>query len=154
MESDFREVKLSDLSDIQVDYFIGPSKTVPYQDIMILKYSGEYGFGSAGNSDAVYMKAMGQAALEAWGPDAFILDWSDLKYEWGDMLEMALDIDTGSCEPALPMAVIVGPPCEEAVRTLLLGIDSEEGLETIEWIFRKKDEAIDYIENQLQKAGS
>ncbi|GLI10717.1 hypothetical protein YDYSG_67530 [Paenibacillus tyrfis] len=154
MKSDFQEVKLSELSDIQVDYFIGPSKTVEYRDIMIIKYSGEYGFGSAGNSDAVYMKAMGRAALEAWKPDAIILDWSDLKYEWGDMLEMVLDIDIGCCEPALPMAVIVGPPCEEAVRTLLLGIDSEEELETIEWVFKNKDEAIDYIEKQLQKAGS
>ncbi|SCW41654.1 hypothetical protein SAMN04487970_100669 [Paenibacillus tianmuensis] len=154
MKSDFREVKLSELSDIQVDYFIGPSKTVEYRDIIMIKYSGEYGFGSQGNSDAVYMKAMGLAALEAWKADAIILDWSDLKYEWGDMLELALDIDTGCCGPALPMAVIVGPPCEEAVRTLLLGINSNKGLETIEWVFKHKDEAMDYIEKQLQKAKS
>ncbi|WP_253947915.1 hypothetical protein [Paenibacillus ehimensis] len=70
------------------------------------------------------------------------------------MLALALDIDTGCCEPALPMAVVVGPPCEEAVRTLLLGINSEEGLETIEWMFKNKDEAIAYIEKQLQKAES
>lgn len=154
MKSGFREVRLSELSDIQVEYFIGPSKTVEYCDIMIIKYSGEYGFGSAGNSDAVYMKAMGRAALEAWEPDAVILEWSELKYEWGDMLALALDIDIGRCEPALPMAVVVGPPCEEAVRTLLLGINSEEGLETIEWMFKNKDEAIAYIEKQLQKAES
>ena len=69
MKSDFRELKLSDLSDVQVDYFFGPSKTVESRDMIIIKYSGEYGFGSAGNSDAVYMKAMGRAALEAWKPD-------------------------------------------------------------------------------------
>ncbi|WP_277815971.1 MULTISPECIES: hypothetical protein [Lysinibacillus] len=30
--------------------------------------------------------------MEAWDPDAIIIDLQDLNYEWGDMLEYVFDI--------------------------------------------------------------
>ena len=134
-----KKVELSQLSDIKVDYYFGASEE---NEILVIKYSGKYAFGSAGNTDAIYMNAMGKAAMEAWDPGAVIIDLQDLHYEWGDMLEYAFNIST---DDTLPLAVIVGLGCEEAVRTLLLGIDSKESIDKIEWIFKDLDAAWNYI---------
>lgn len=47
--------QFSDLSKIQIEIFIGESKALGYGKIMVIQYSGEYGFGSSGNSDALLM---------------------------------------------------------------------------------------------------
>jgi hypothetical protein len=142
------KLRLEDLSSIKIDFYMGVSKTVDYLDIMVIKYSGVYGFGSAGNSDAAFMYAMGKAALAAWEPSAVILDLSDLEYEWGDMLIMVLDIGGDQYRDAIfPTALVVGPKCEEAVRSLL----ALEGLDAEEWIFTDLEKAWDCIDLKLAK---
>lgn len=78
-----KQLKLEDLSNIQYEVHTGTSRVVDYLEIMILKFIGDYGYGSAGNSDATYMSAIGKAVLEAWEPGGLIIDLSDLSYEWG-----------------------------------------------------------------------
>ncbi|WII35143.1 hypothetical protein [Paenibacillus thiaminolyticus] len=144
------EVQLADMSGIEVKYYIGSAANRPYDEVLLIAYAGQYGFGSSGNHDARYMRAMGVAALEAWEPSGVILDWSELHYEWGDMLERVLDIGSVKyADETFPLAVIVGPHCEEAIRTLLLGLHSTDSLDKFEWIHRDRESAWRYIEAQI-----
>ncbi len=81
------------LSEIEVSYCKGYSRIKDYLDILVIKYSGKYGFGSAGNG--------------------------------------------------------VGDKCEEAIGTLIHGIDSKESATTIEWIFDNFEEAWRYVEEKM-----
>jgi len=158
-----QEQTLEELSRIKVRYFLGPSQRKPHLDILIVRYTGTYPFGSAGNSDATYMTAMAKAGVSAFEPWGVIHDLSELTYEWGDMLEMVFigpDDDAAGGElletvfdhpPAAGQpAIVVGPKCEEAVRTLLLGENSEEPIETIGYVFRDLDKAWAFVDAQIK----
>ncbi|WP_276918974.1 hypothetical protein [Aneurinibacillus aneurinilyticus] len=143
---------LNELSDIDVDIYTFDSKKLRYGEIMLITFKGYYRTGSAGNSDAMYMRTMGEAALIAWEPSGAILDMSQLTYKWGDKLEIVFD--TGAryfYDEPFPTAVVVGPNCEEAVRTLLLGMDSKEPIESVEWVFKDLEAACNYIEQKLEE---
>lgn len=121
---------------------------------MILKFIGCYGFGSSGNPDAAFMSAIGKAALEAWSPDGLIIDLSDLHYEWGDQLERVFNIGNDQyIDSPFPVALLVGANCEEAVRTLLLGMHSAQTIKEIGWVFTKLEEAWSYIEHTKKRSG-
>jgi len=62
------------------------------------------------------MHAMAKAAVAAFEPFGVIHDFSELRYKWGDMLEMVFGVGP-EAEPS-PVAIVVGPGCEEAIRTL------------------------------------
>lgn len=144
--------KLEDLSKIQYEVHIGSSNEVNYLKIMILKFIGEYGFGSAGNSDAIYMRAVGEAVLEAWNPGGLIIDLSELSYEWGDRLEDVFYIGSYKYrDNPFPIALIVGDKSEEAVRTLLVGIKSTKALNEIGWVFRDLSSAWEFVEAKLKE---
>jgi hypothetical protein len=144
---ELRERKLADLSDIQVRYFLAESKTKPYLEILIIHYSGTYPVGSAGNDDACYMYALAKAGIAAFEPWGVVHDLSELSYEWGDMLDMVLGV--GPDHRSSPVAVVVGPGCEEAVRTLLLGINSPEPIDKVGNVFRDLPTAWEYVANQI-----
>ncbi|TYA14465.1 hypothetical protein FRY98_01905 [Paenibacillus faecis] len=150
MNLETTRVRLEDLSQIDYEIHIGKSAAVEYRRVMILKFIGSYGFGSGGNSDATYMRAMGEAALEAWDPDALILDLSDLDYEWGDMMDYVFDMGVDKyADLPFPKAMVVSERCEEAIRTLLLGLYSPKGIEETGWVFRSLEDAWSYVEKKL-----
>lgn len=144
--------KLEDLSRIKYQVHVGTSKEVSYLEIMILKFIGVYGFGSSGNSDAIFMRAIGEAVIEAWQPAGLIIDLSELSYEWGDQLENVFFIGSDKYRNIpFPNALIVGENSEEAVRTLILGINSTEGINEIGWVFKDVSSAWNYIETKLKE---
>ena len=71
------------------------------------------------------MHAMAVAGIDAFEPDAVVHDLGRLEYEWGDMLELVLGAGATSLVDGQwttsPTALAIGPGCEEAVRTLILG---------------------------------
>lgn len=157
------ERKLSDLSKIEVRFLVGPSARIRHCSILIVQYIGTYPMGSQGNDDAQFMCAMANAGVVAFEPDGVIHDLSQLSYEWGDRLEMlfaigppepveAIEAIFGKAPSAPQSAMIVGPGCEEAVRTLLLGEDSTDSIEKIGWAFRDRESAWLFVENQLAPA--
>ena len=141
--------KLSDLSKIQVDFFIGDSQS--YHKILVVKYTGDYPYGSAGNRDAKYMLAMGEAGLLVWEPSGVIVDFSNLNYQWGDALEMVFNIGAHSHyeDVPLPMALVVGKECEEALRSLIVGLNRVAALDTVEWVFWTLKDAWLYVEEKI-----
>ncbi|MFB8372833.1 hypothetical protein [Paenibacillus taichungensis] len=145
-----KQLKLEELSDLKYEVHIGDSKSVEYCSIMILKFLGEYGYGSAGNSDAIYMCAIGEAVLEAWEPAGLILDFSELEYEWGDRIENVLFIGKDKYRDIpFPAALIVGEHSKEAIRTLILGVYSDQTIEDIDWVHQDLNSAWAFIENKL-----
>jgi hypothetical protein len=160
-----QERTLGELSQIQVRYFLGPSRNHPHLAILVIRYTGIYPPGSAGNSDAQYMEAMARAGVAAFEPWGVIHDLSELTYEWGDRLNMVfigpedntkegelIEAIFGTSNPHLAgqAAVVVGPQCEEAVRTLFLGEDSQEPIEKVGYVFRHLERAWDFVESQIK----
>src|SRR5262245_30279629 len=115
-ETRWAELGLFDRSSVKVRFFETRRED---RRVLRLRYEGTYGFGSGGNSDARFMRAMGVAALEMYEPSAVIVDLSDVAYEWGDMLDSVFDLGRDE----LPRAVLVGPDCRHAIGTLLFGVD-------------------------------
>lgn len=141
------EHHLQEMSKVEVRYFTGPSSKKPYLEILVIKYSGVYGFGSGGNADAIYMRAMAKAGIEAFEPWGVIHDLSELSYEWGDMLDQVFI--GPNFEPS-PRAIVVGSRCEEAIRTLLLGENSNEPIEKAGNVFRNLDAAWAYVDARIE----
>jgi hypothetical protein len=142
-----QERTLDELSKIQVRYFVGPSTKKPYLEILVVKYVGTYPHGSAGNDDAQFLYAMAKAGVAAFEPWGVIHDLSDLGYEWGDRLDIVFGVGP-DCEPS-PVAVVVGPACAEAVRTLLLGERSRETVEKVGFVFRDLGSAWAHVDAQI-----
>ena len=158
------ERPLQELSEVQVQFLTGPASRHPHLDILVIRYAGAYGFGSAGNGDALVMYAMAKAAVAAFEPWGVIHDLSELAYEWGDRLDQVLGVgpEVGSeaaladalfgsraaTVAALP-AIVVGPRSAEAVRTLLLGERSEDPLEAVGNAFRDLSAAWEFVDAQI-----
>jgi hypothetical protein len=166
MSSDLKERRLSDLSRLEVRYYLAPSQKLEDANVLVIKYTGSYQDGCKGNSDAQFMCAMARAGIIAFEPNGVIHDLSQLTYNWGDMLsnvfsegvlrpnpaeEKLAEIfghkwsDSHTAQPA----VVVGPACEEAVRTLLLGTDSTAPISSVGWVFRDLDSARRFIDDQF-----
>ena len=114
--------------------------------VLIIGFSGEYRSGSSGNPDADFMIEFSELAVESCNPAAVIFDFSKLKYEWGDMLEAVYsaaptDTATGNAR----FAVVVGPHCADAIRTLELGELSDEPLSSIPWVHSNISSAHAYL---------
>jgi hypothetical protein len=132
---------------VSIRYFLIPSEKRPHLEVLVIRYSGEYPFGSGGNADANYMHAMARAAVAAFGPFGVIHDFSELRYEWGDMLEMVYGVGPET-EPS-PVAIVVGADCEEAIRTLCHGERSTESLDRLGWAFRDLQSAWRYVADRI-----
>ena len=109
------ELALEELSRIRTRYFSAADEAT--SSVLVVRYDGTYGHGSAGNDDARYMYAMATAGVAAFEPDAVIHDLSELRYGWGDMLELVFNVRGPHADS--PMAIVTRPHCEEAVRSLL-----------------------------------
>jgi hypothetical protein len=160
---ELQERSLGEGSQIRVRYLTGPSSRLPGGDILVIQYAGRYGYGSAGNGDATFMCAMARAGLSAFDPFGMIHDLSELDYEWGDRLEELLTIGPDAADPGSALlgfvfsqpqaasqpAIVVGARSEEAVRTLLLGINSNAPLESIGNVFRDLRSAWAFVDAQI-----
>lgn len=88
--------------------------------------------------------------VEAWEPSGLILDLSELAYEWGDRMENVFDIGHAKYgDIPFPAALIVGERSEEAIRTLILGVYSDQTIDDIDWVHRDLSSAWAYIEQKL-----
>ncbi|HEY3900215.1 MAG TPA: hypothetical protein VGM54_16520 [Chthoniobacter sp.] len=89
--------------------------------VLRLHCSGYYPPGSAGTSHALQIYKTGAEALLVTDADAVLLDFTQLDYVWGDDLCLAFDIPSHESigRDDCPTAVVVGPKCEDALKTLI-----------------------------------
>ena len=144
----FKDAYLMDSSNIEVTYRLGKAKCNQDAIILVVSYSGNYKIGARGNEDAVYMEAKRDLGLSKSGADAVMIDFRELNYVWGDMIELVycLGLDTD-----FPVACVLGDGCREAIGTLVHGVNSTEPATTEENLFDDFDEAWQYIEELLEK---
>jgi hypothetical protein len=144
---DLKRHLLEEESQVLVSFWL-PEEDDPHDTenrLLVIRYHGTYGIGSDGNGDAVYMTAMGRAAIEVFEPATIVIDLSELHYEWGDMLECLWNL---GFERQLPYAIVVGPGCRAAVGTLLFGIDSTTDACDSPEVFDTLDAAVAYVRSQ------
>lgn len=115
-----RELRIAPENEIAFETYIVDLPSLPGGEALVMKFIGTYGYGAGGNGDARYMVAMTRAAIEFCEPDALIFDLSELRYEWGDMLEAVFSIgyELWGVEH-VPHAAVVSDLCEPSVRSLL-----------------------------------
>jgi hypothetical protein len=87
--------------------------------VLLLICSGKYRIGSSGKPDAKKIYDEACQLLRDKGANRLLLDYSGLDYEWGDDLWLTFQINHPDKDKELPFAVVVGPKCEEAIRSLL-----------------------------------
>lgn len=91
-------------------------------EFKVIAYTGTYRSGAEGKNDALYITATAAAAHRAWYTESIVIDFSRLRYEWGDEMQWVLNI--GQRAPAtchFPLAIIVGPQCDQALKSLIPG---------------------------------
>jgi hypothetical protein len=150
-DSDLEEFDFEKSSDIKVTYRIGKIKCNQYYaTILVVSYSGNYKIGGAGNGDAVSMMAKRDFGLTMTGASAVIIDFRELNYVWGDMIESVIYFSHNCVNPIV--ACVLGEGCREAIGTLVHDdVNSKQPATTEEFIFDEFDEAWQYIEEQLKK---
>jgi hypothetical protein len=117
---ELHQVKYSDLSSISHTIFVSEHEQFQSPEFLVIRYSGEYRIGSAGNPDAKYIFGTAAGAHAAWQANAVILDFTDLSYTWGDAIEMVLSIGLRpELKTEFPVVIIVGERCREALQSLL-----------------------------------
>jgi hypothetical protein len=142
--TEFETVSLKDLSSISVSYKIGMVND--YEKILIVTFVGEYRPGSAGNADAAFMCGATAAGVSAFSPHAVVFDFLELEYTWGDMLDAVYSQAPTRIGPDKPCyAVVPGPDCAEAIRTLELGEFSKAPISSIPWVHDSIEAATTYL---------
>lgn len=150
-----RPIRLDESSSIivsfaRVDRDTSKSQHVRSPDILIVAFHGKYRYGSTGNADADYMRAMAEAGLYATSPTALILDFSELAYEWGDKIDWVLNSGTDQYGDAFfPMVVVVDEGCAGGLQSLIRGMNSEDPIDDNETFFWTVEDAITKIYKQI-----
>jgi hypothetical protein len=143
------QVTLESLSDIHCTFFTGIHAGKPYERrILVTRFVGTYRIGSGGNPDATYMVAVGNAGVEAFNPDALIIDLADLSYEWGDEMDCVFNIGESR---KIPVGLVVGEKCRHAIGTLCFGVNSTTDPCEKAWIFDALDGAWNYVSGLLDE---
>lgn len=150
-----RPIRLDESSPIivsfaRVDRDAARSQNARSPDILIVAFHGKYRYGSAGNADADYMRAMAEAGIYSTSPTALVLDFSELAYEWGDKIDWVLNTGTDQYgDSFFPMAVVVDDGCADGLQSLIRGMDSEDPIDDNETFFWNVDDAITEIYKQI-----
>ena len=123
--------------------------------ILVVAFKGVCGIGSANNSDATFMAAMIKAGIEAWSPDALVLDLRELDYRWGDMMSKVLGAGEysmfkqvingdGEANQDLPTAVVISDLNREGLTSL---VEMEMFAKTQDWLCESWEAAAALVSN-------
>lgn len=113
-------VTLEELSSLTHEVKLPETERFQTPAFKVISYKGEYGYGAGGKSDALYICATAKAAHSAWYTQGIIIDFSDLKYEWGDEMSWVFGIaQEGPTKCEFPLVVLVGSKCKQAIQSLI-----------------------------------
>lgn len=99
---------------IECKYVMPERSNTDNIDVLILSVTGKYPDGSLGNGHAHYIGIMAIQGLQAFKPEAFILDLTELDYRWGNSLlgvlqdvSLFVNADKDEDEPFFPEFVVI-----------------------------------------------
>lgn len=142
MTNNFRRVYPKKYSDIKVKYFLGE---LDGENILIVKFSGIYGLGSAGNGDAQYMYACLNMAKSLYDYRALIIDLTQLDYQWGDMIDQIFPKTTDDYDIEV---MVIGKKCQKAIHSLIeMDWGNDEALRSR--IFDNVADALAFIKHKI-----
>lgn len=143
------EMVMSDLSKLQSRVYCCEFGGKHNPKALILEFSGEYGWGSSGNTDALYMEAIKTAWLKICHVNAIVFDLRQMKYEWGNSVWNVLACDgltddeennEDSEEPRMvfPKAIVISDLCRK-------GFESCKGM--VPPAFDNLESALQFVES-------
>ncbi len=89
-------------------------------------------------------------AMEILEPSFLILDFTNLDYAWGDMLESVFSLNVREHQHSPSIALVVGECCKDAIGTLIDdNVDSTKPATDEEWIFDNIEDAWAYAEENI-----
>lgn len=141
----FEKVKFIDKTDINYSLHTVGEKN-KYSKILIAEFSGTYKSGSAGASDAKFIKGITKTAKDVWDCFGIIIDFSDLYYDWGDEMDCFLPFDEN-------FALVVSDKCESGIATLLFGLNTNKKAIETDFIFSNTNDAQNYVIEKLKSKG-
>ena len=145
-------VSLGGSIPIRVRFLIGRAPRAGGEKILVVKYDGTCRSGADGESDGLYMLAMGKAGVTFWAPDGLVIDLTDLECrELADGLQSLLFFGEefyGGVEN-LPEAVVAGPRCEQVIETLYQELNAVTKPEAALRWHRDVEGALDQIEEEM-----
>jgi hypothetical protein len=112
-------------------------------DILHIKFRGIYRHGSAGKSELGYMIGNYELGMAVWGPFKVVIDISGVEYEWGDDMEILLDISDRKSS-----VMIVGNKNKKAISTLIFGMDTEKDIVDNKFFFEDLERGIEKLKRK------
>ena len=100
-----------DISNLEVDYFTKrriPQKGQRGLAISLIAFRGKHGWGSAGNSDALFIQWKLERFIQLVSMNGLIVDLRELDYLWGDRLRIG---SAHLYDRKIPIRIII--PSEE-----------------------------------------
>jgi len=117
--------------------------------VLVLAFDGQYLPGAMGNRNASFMIKTIRNELENWKPYGLILDFRQLEYEYGDMMDGVLQVAEN---------IFLGASCPTVVVTSKLNRDGLIGLvvsvmgDTVSrWLFNTIDDALAAIDKRHRR---
>lgn len=142
---------LSSPDSIDCNYFM-VERDATKIDVLIVAFAGHYPDGSLGKSYAKFITRKTISGLVEFDPDAIILDFTALEYNWGNnILEVfecvyfLKDSENTENEPNFPVLVLISDKSKNGIVSVL---NPNEAIESSNWIFENKEIA---IENAIKK---
>jgi hypothetical protein len=137
------EHRFDDLSDIKYRIFTCDISGKRPATAILLRFSGNYGIGSAGNADAEFMRTITLCSLLLWNVEAIVFDLRELDYEWGNGIwGMYGRSFASSGIDGLPYATVVSDRCRS-------GFESCEGI--VGPLFDDIESAIENVRPRAQE---
>jgi hypothetical protein len=116
---ELQPISLETLSGIRHTASLALHERLSQPEFLHVAFRGEYRPGAEGKPDALYITSTIAALDTAWYSDAFIIDLTDLKYEWGGEMSWLWGIGwVRTFRAHRPLAVIVGDYCRTALQSL------------------------------------
>jgi len=110
---------------------------------LIVRASGTYGHGSGGNSDARYLDARLAAWTRAYGPSGVVLDFRELRYEWGDMMTAVIE---AASVHGVECTLVVSDLCRAGLESL---VRDEMRKEPADYLFEDVSQALARVERNI-----
>ncbi len=142
----FRPVDFAEFT-VHCEFALSRPQTQRTGGMLKATVRGTFGVGSAGNIHARYLCGMITTAHATWRPAALLLDLSGLVYTWGDA--MADVLDAGG-DLGVPSAVVVGPPCQQALATLMFqDVNTTHNATEREGVFDELSAATEWLQGKI-----
>ena len=116
-DNSFKKVHIEEeCNDMKCQFFVMNLNDSILNDILHVKFDGEYRSGSMGKPELGYLVGMVNLGIEIWSPFKVIIDIRGVKYEWGDDMQILFDQAYNS---HLRTIIVVSDKNRYAISTLL-----------------------------------